>query len=155
MESFLPTPYRFLDFLSNSGDKLSNTIALCVMASILALPGCASMVNGSKQSLKIETVDAATGASKPATCHISKRGLNISGKSTDTFEVSRGDDHLHVICEDGSSTGRLRQESDFAQRYLFLDIATDLCLVSCFVDGYHRAWYEYPSPMVVEMRPAP
>lgn len=128
--------------------------SLLALLSVLSLTGCASMINGSKQSLKIETVDAATGASKPATCHISKRGFNISGKSTDTFEVRRGDDHLQVMCEDGSSTGRLRQESDFAQRFLFLDIATDLCLVSCFVDGYHRAWYEYPSPMVVEMKPA-
>jgi hypothetical protein len=129
--------------------------SLLAVLSALSLTGCASMINGSKQSIKIETVDAATGAHKPAICHISKRGLSISGKSTDTFEVGRGDEHIYVMCEDGNSTGRLRQESDFAQRYLFLDIATDLCLVSCFVDGYNRAWYEYPSPMVVEMKTAP
>lgn len=127
--------------------------SLLLVLSALSLTGCASMINGSKQSIKIETVDAATGANRPATCHVSKPGLSISGKSTETFEVRRGEDHLHIMCEDGSTTGRLRQESDFAQRYLFLDIATDLCLVSCFVDGYHRAWYEYPSHMVVEMRP--
>lgn len=140
---------------SKEWKTISNALCLIVIAVSSSLTGCASMINGSKQSIQIETVDAATGAHKPATCHISKRGLSISGKSTDTFEVGRGYDHLQVMCEDGNSTGRLRHESDFAQRYLFLDIATDLCLVSCFVDGYHRAWYEYPSPMVVEMRPAP
>ena len=68
--------------------------SLLAVLSALSLTGCASMINGSKQSIKIETVDAATGAHKPAICHISKRGLSISGKSTDTFEVGRGDDHM-------------------------------------------------------------
>lgn len=140
----------FIPSRKSSAIRITGLLALL---SALSLSGCASMINGSKQSLRIDPVDAATGASKPATCHISKRGFNISGKSTDTFEVTRGDDHLQVMCEDGSTTGHLRQESDFAQRYLLLDIAADFCIVSCIIDGYHRAWYEYPSHMIVQMKP--
>ena len=129
-------------------------IGLLTVVSALSLSGCASMINGSKQSLQVNTVDAVTGAPKPASCNISRQGLNIHVKSNEVFQVDRDEHSLHITCEDSNSIGRLRQKSDFAQRYLFLDIVTDLCIVSCFVDGYHNAWREYPTPMVVEMRPA-
>jgi hypothetical protein len=129
-------------------------VGLLAVLSILSLPGCASMINGSKQSLQINTVDAVTGAPKPASCNISRQGLNIHVKSNEVFQVDRDEHSLHITCEDNTSIGRLRQKSDFAQRYLFLDMATDLCIVSCFVDGYHNAWREYPTPMVVKMSPA-
>lgn len=127
---------------------------LALTGSVL-LTGCASMVNGSQQSLQIEAVDATSGATKSANCHVSKPGLNIRVKSTESFKVDRGSDDLLVACEDGELSGHLKQESDFAKRYLLLDIATDFCIVSCFVDGHKKAWYEYPSPIVVPMSVEP
>ncbi|WP_338923809.1 hypothetical protein V0M98_37005 (plasmid) [Pseudomonas silesiensis] len=134
-----------------SSRKIISLIAVC---STLSLTGCASIVNGSKQSLKIEAVDAVTGAPKAATCNVSKADLSIGVKSSETFEVNRSSKSLYITCEDGVSTGHLREKSDFAQRFLFLNIAADFCLVSCFIDGYNKAWYEYPSPLIVEMKPA-
>ncbi|WP_274644735.1 hypothetical protein [Pseudomonas serbica] len=129
-------------------------IGLIAALSVLSLTGCASMVNGSKQSLKIEAVDATTKAPKSATCNVSKPDLSMAVKTSEEFQVKRSSRSLYITCEDGSSIGHLREKSDFAQRFLFLDLATDLCLVSCFIDGYHKAWYEYPSTLVVEMKPA-
>lgn len=125
--------------------------SLLALAGSVLLTGCASLINGSDQALEINAVDADTGAVKSANCHVSKPGLSIDVKSSESFKVKRSADDLHVVCEDGASSGHLKQGSDFAQRYLLLNIATDFCIVSCVVDGYKKAWYEYPGKLVVPM----
>ena len=105
------------------------------------------MVNGNQQTLYVD-------AGSQADCQISRDdGLSLSVKSMERFTVHRSSSALQVSCENGGKTGRVDQDSDFAQRYLLLDIASDFCLVSCWVDGARKAWYEYPSPVIVEMNP--
>lgn len=113
------------------------------------------MVNGGRQQLRIDTIDAITGVPTSANCRVINSTTDQTVKSSETIEIKRSSDHLTVDCEDDSSTGRLSQDSDFLQLYLLSDIATDLCIVSCFIDGTRGAWYAYPSPLIVKMHPHP
>ena len=111
----------------------------------LMMAGCANMVNGTQQSLYIDAGDHAD-------CQITRDdGLNLSVRSMQTFSVKRSASALKVACENGENAVEVEQDSGFAHRFLLLDIATDFCLVSCFVDGAKKSWYEYPNPIQVNM----
>ena len=115
----------------------------CLAALLMA--GCANMVNGTHQSLYIDAGDHAD-------CQITRDdGLSISVSSMQTFSVERSALALQVACENCENAVEVEQDSGFAHRFLLLDIATDFCLVSCFVDGAKKSWYEYPNPIQVNM----
>lgn len=127
--------------------KYANLKILCAGLAMMLMAGCANMVNGHEQTLYVD-------AGSHALCQIKRDdGLDLSVQSLQSFTVSRSSSALKVACENGENAVEVEQDSDFAQRYLLLDIATDFCLVSCFVDGSRKAWYEYQNPIMVDMSP--
>ena len=117
------------------------TIIITTMLALLS--GCASMANGSRQTVSIIT-------SEPAQCTASNDRGEWSG--TGAVKVKRSGEPLAVQCISARNTGTATAASDFQTRYLVQNIILDFCIPSCFIDGANRAWYEYPSTIHVRMQ---
>lgn len=113
---------------------------------IITVGGCANISNGSHQTLYVD-------AGNHANCQISRDdGLNLAVRSLENFTLDRSSSPLNIACQNGEDAIEVKQDSDFAERFLLLDIATDFCLVSCWIDSSKKAWYEYPNPIVVDIK---
>lgn len=117
------------------------------------LSGCASIMDGSTQSISIQPMRNGVIAQN-TTCTItnSKGSWVVPGGSSVVVKKSRAD--LNVSCADNSTqhtgiaTGSRSTQVGYAVANFFI---WDLCTISCIIDFGTGAIYEYPSQVVVPM----
>jgi hypothetical protein len=122
-----------------------------MMSSCLMVTGCASLYNGGQKSIVIETVNAESGSSVESTCSISSDTTSLRIPSNQPHTIQRDSQSLVIDCHNSETRGQAQVNSALLARYVILDLATDFCIVSCWIDAYSGAWREYPSPVVVNM----
>lgn len=115
-------------------------LAYTVTAVALLLNGCASIVSGTTDDIKIDTVP--TGAD----CTVYRSG-NVVGRvhTPQTVNVKRSGSPLLAVCENGEQTGRDTIDSGFNSWVLgnMLFIAPGAIIVGLVVDGVTGAWHGY------------
>ncbi len=140
---------------------MNNTIRMLGMASLIGLTsGCASIMNGSTQSVSAMPMQGGRIVTD-ATCTIaSKEGtwVSLGGMAA---VVDRSSDDISVRCEsDTAGTGIASASSSVQGAKIAANFfLIDLCIISCPIDFGTGAAFEYPSQVQVPMRlpnpPAP
>lgn len=129
---------------------------LSIAAALLSLAGltsCASIVDGSNQSLSVETVS--NGSSVPqASCELSSDKGTWFVNTPGSVTVHRGYDALNVKCtkdgyQDGIATVQSSTKAMAAGNLLFGGV------IGVGVDMGTGAAYDYPALVEVPMSPAP
>lgn len=122
------------------------TISTAILA--LALTGCASTINGSDQTIVIETLDDVG----HTTCVAGNDEGTYRARAGAAMKVKRSSGDLIVRCENRQQVATTVIESDLEWWYYPIDfVLLDLCLISCWVDTGTGNIYEYPKRTTVLM----
>ena len=128
-----------------------NKHVLALSAATILLSGCATLDHGPNQEIEISTYNNQNPANTRCSLQNSEGAWTIAVNKYD--EIKRDGDSLEIRCENDKQQGVKRVEPMFSRLHLYGDILAGLCTVSCLVDGYYNAWYEYPSTVFVLMNP--
>ena len=133
---------------------MKNQIKIAVLTALGALSttqitGCASMSNGTAQTITISTN---ADRSFDTQCTAS----NEEGRWTETrdtpFQIHRDGNTLNIECHNDDQIGNTSIEPVFDTGYLLMDIIlVDACTISCLIDGLTNAFYSYPDQIDVLM----
>lgn len=131
--------------------KLTKIISVALGATLLA--GCASIMDGSTQSVSIQPMQNGVIA-RDTTCTItnSKGSWVVPGGASVVVKKARAD--LNVSCVDnatqhtGVATGSRSTKVGYAVANFIL---WDLCTISCIIDFGSGSIYEYPTQVIVPM----
>ncbi|WP_287833485.1 hypothetical protein [Acidiphilium sp.] len=141
-------------FTKNGNRLIMNRFALLAFsAATLALSGCASIVDGTSQTLSVKTV--ANGQTLPgAECALKSNKGTWYVNTPGTVTVHRGYDALNVKCTHaGYSPGVLAVKSS-TKGMAFGNILFG-GLIGAGVDMSDGAAYNYPNLITVPMQPTP
>jgi hypothetical protein len=129
--------------------KLITTAAM-----ICLLTSCASINNGSTQSVKILTRNDNSQATRCVAENEEGKWDNLSPNQS--FTVHRDGNPLLVECINETQHGKGDEAPEFQTRYLMMDILLiDACIISCIIDGANNAFYDYPGLVIVPMEDKP
>jgi hypothetical protein len=119
---------------------MTKTITTAILA--LSLTGCASIINGSSQTVVIETLDDIG----TTTCTARNDEGTYRARAGEGMRVFRSSDDLVVKCENRQQVATTVIESSNEWWYYPMNFFIwDLCLISCVVDTSSGNIYEYPS----------
>jgi hypothetical protein len=124
-----------------------------VLFGLIALSGCASIVDGSSQSLSVKTmanVDDVTGAQ--CTLTNSKGVWYVTTPGTITVHRAYGD--MNVSCLKQGYVANIRTVASSTRGMAFGNILFG-GLIGAGVDISTGAAYDYPSPIIVPLQPVP
>jgi hypothetical protein len=115
----------------------------------LSLSGCATIFEGTTQSLMVKT---ARDNGKDTLCSaVNEEGSWQSIIPLETTNIRRDGNTMLVKCENNTQKGATNVEPNFKGAYIFLDALLDFCTISCVVDAISNSFYEYPSMVVIPM----
>lgn len=125
--------------------KLIGIAIVCLM-----LSGCATMSNGSTQSISINTTNETAGKTSCVASNEEGKWENI--RPPERVTIHRDGNPLVLECENANQIGSTIQEPEFQTRFLVMDfILVDACIISCMIDGGNNAFYSYPDVLTVDM----
>ena len=124
---------------------------------LFLLTGCATQANTAYQSITISTTESISPAPvneiNQTVCTLKNEKGEWKSKVDTSVSIHRDGNPMAVNCENNISKGSKTVIPNFNSNYLAMDIIlVDLCLISCIVDGYNNAFYEYPSTITVPMK---
>ena len=116
--------------------------------------GCATIMRGDEQQIYINAYDAKTGDIVPSNCIVSNDEGSFRTRSNRSVSVGRDKDYLTIDCQTDELIGRTVVDGDVNIGYILVDFfLIDLCLISCWVDGFSGSWSEYPTMIDVPLDP--
>ncbi len=118
------------------------------IASIL-FSGCASMDRGSRQELSVETQNNAN--VEGTSCVVTNDDGKWTTQPSRTIHVERDAAPMNVKCENNAQSGTSMVSPEFANKYILQNVIWDFCTISCLIDGFSGAFYEYPHYVYVDM----
>lgn len=125
---------------------MKNTITAALLA--LALSGCASIMNGSEQTIVVNALDPAGNT----TCTATNDEGTYRARAGAGMRVRRSSDDLVVRCENRHQVATAVIESSNQWWYYPINaIVWDLCLISCVIDTATGNIFKYPSSTDVMM----
>ena len=113
------------------------------------ISGCATMSNGDFQNVTITTPN--NSANEKTRCKVANEEGEWIAAPDIQFGVHRDGNPMTVTCQNSLQTGSTSVSPQFDGEYVVLDLLLDLCVISCFVDGYNNTFYAYPTPISVPM----
>jgi hypothetical protein len=116
---------------------------MMLIAALLTLSGCATMLDGSSQFLTVVPSNAIT---NKTTCTAQNEEGNWKLIPSQSASIHRDGNEMVVNCENAMQKGSAKISPKFNGGYVFMDILTDFCTISCLIDGGTNSWYEYPPP---------
>jgi hypothetical protein len=124
-----------------------NPVTIIIL--IISLTGCATISQGSRQNISVAT----QGDSDPTetVCNLNNTEGSWVVSPDQPIHVHRDGDPLNIECKNTQQTGRTSIDPEFDGSYLALNLLVDLCIISCWVDGFSHSWYEYPAFIPVRM----
>lgn len=123
-------------------------LALAIASTLLS--GCASMDRGSRQELSVETQNNAN--VEKTSCVVTNDDGKWTTPPSRTIHVERDGAPMNVKCENDTQSGNQIVSAEFANKYILQNIIWDFCTISCLIDGFSGAFYEYPHYVYVDMR---
>lgn len=132
---------------------LSKILKIALLSfSCYQLSGCASLTKGSHQTFAV--VAANDQMPDKTHCTIKNEEGEWSTEPTAGVNIHRDGNTMDIECENATQFGRNQIEPKFDKELLWIDFVwLDLCVISCVIDGVNNAFYEYPSPVTVQMQP--
>ncbi|MGR8998207.1 MAG: hypothetical protein ACU88J_04060 [Gammaproteobacteria bacterium] len=121
---------------------------LGIIAMIFTLSGCATIFDGSSQFLTVVPSNAKT---DNTTCTAQNEEGQWKLIPSQSVSIHRDGNEMIVNCENAIQKGSVKVSPEFNGNYIFLDILTDFCTISCLIDGGTNSWYEYPPSIAVPM----
>jgi hypothetical protein len=116
--------------------------------------GCASIMRGNDQQININAFDSKSGNIVSADCQVSNDAGVFRTRSGRSVIIGRDKDYLTVDCQTEELIGRTVIDGDVSVGYILIDFfLVDLCLISCWVDGFSGSWSEYPVMVDVPLDP--
>ena len=120
--------------------------------SIIMLNGCASVMQGSTQQININAYDARTNASVPANCIVSNDNGVYRTPSNRSSIIKKDKDLTKIDCQTDTMEGTTIIDGEINLAYTAADFfLIDLCIISCWVDGFSGSWVELPTMIDVPM----
>ncbi len=120
------------------------------LLSIVALPGCATMMEGTGQSVSVATTPAG------ATCEMDRAGtkLGMVNPTPGSLRIDKSKNDLDVTC---SKPGYQQARTSTSPKFVGTTFGNIVFggLIGVAVDAATGANYEYPSEIKVELAPAP
>lgn len=126
---------------------------ILLISTLLTASGCATINNSSVDNVRIVTFEDNNSSNTKCTLS-NEEGVwnNISPQTL--VPVHRDGNDLVAECNNETQTGNGTEEAIFRSDYLVIDLLLiDACIVSCIVDGYNNAWYDYGETVLVKMHP--
>jgi hypothetical protein len=123
--------------------------AIYVLFVSLILSGCATLSNGDFQNVTITTPN--NSAKEKTQCKVTNEEGEWTAVPDMQLNIHRDGNPMTVSCRNEDQAGTTSVSPQFNGGYVVLDILLDVCVISCFVDGYNNAFYEYPAPISVNM----
>jgi len=117
-------------------------------ALLLTVSGRATILDGSSQYL---TVVPSNEKADNTTCVVQNKEGKWTLIPSQSAKIYRDGNIMNVACENKLQKGSVNVEPEFHGSFIFLDILTDFCTISCLIDGGTNSWYEYPPSIVVPM----
>jgi hypothetical protein len=115
----------------------------------LSLSGCATMGNGSTQSLTITTVNDKT--PEKTTCNITnEEGSWQTTGSNATTIIHRDGNTMMIKCDNPYQKGLSMPEPTFSRKYVQFDLFFT-SVIGVLVDAGTNAFYSYPSTVIIGM----
>ena len=120
-----------------------------IATSIALLSGCATIGNGSTQSLAITTVNDKT--PEKTTCNITnEEGSWQTTGSNATTTIHRDGNTMMIKCDNPYQKGLSMLEPTFSRKYVQLDLFFT-SVIGVLVDAGTNAFYSYPSTVIIGM----
>jgi hypothetical protein len=120
------------------------------LLSIVALPGCATMMEGTGQSVSVATTPAG------ATCEMDQAGTKLGtiNPTPGSLRIDKSKNDLDVTC---SKPGYLQARTTTSPKFVGTTFGNIVAggLIGFAVDAATGASYEYPSDIKVELAPVP
>lgn len=122
---------------------------ISLATSVALLAGCASMFNGSTQSIAVSTNNDL----KPekTSCHLANEEGSWDLMANSATSIHRDGNALTVKCDNDLQNGVTSLDPNFSGGYLVLDLFTSMCL-GVVIDAATNALYTYPSTAIVSMK---
>lgn len=121
----------------------------CVFASILSVSACASIVDGSQQSVSVTTIARGAGVAG-ASCELNNDKGTWYVNTPGSVTVHRSYDALNVKCEKPGMAPGIAAVESHTKGMAFGNIIAG-GIIGGAVDMSTGAAYDYPNPIVVEM----
>ncbi len=122
---------------------------------ILLCSGCATIIDSPMQDINITPIPTTESNANVTECRlINEEGdwkVKFSHLSTETVNIHRDGNPMSIQCENSTQIGSTTVIPEFRVSYLLWDFILGYCTVSCSVDAYTNALYEYPSNITVPM----
>lgn len=132
-------------------NKFNRVAMMALIASAALTSGCASIIDGSKQQVHINSYDAATNTSVVANCTVSNDEGSFRTASNRSVIVQKDKDLLNVECESDELKGQAMIDGSINGGYIVANALIDFCTVSCLIDGISGSWAKYPTMIDVPM----
>lgn len=124
---------------------------LGAILAVLAISGCATIVDGKNQTLTLSTKNNIDKSNTE--CDLKNSNGVWTTDDKESIMVRRDYDDLIANCENDMQEGELVVESSASGGFMVLNFFIwDLCTISCIVDHSTGALYEYPLSISVPMR---
>ena len=131
--------------------KINKAAMLALISTAVLTSGCASIIDGSKQQVHINSYDAATNTSVVANCTVSNDEGSFRTASNRSVIVQKDKDLLTVECESDELKGQAMIDGSINGGYILANALIDFCTVSCLIDGISGSWAKYPTMIDVPM----
>jgi hypothetical protein len=126
-------------------------ISVALLTVIIA-SGCATVVRGPNQEVRVNAYEAATNNIVPADCFLSNDEELVYTKSNKSVLVGRDKDPMTVLCHTDKLGGKSVVAGEVNAGFVAVDFfVIDLCIISCWIDGLSGSWAQYPDIMDVAL----
>jgi hypothetical protein len=115
----------------------------------LLINGCATISNGDFQNVTISTPN--NSAIEKTRCKVTNEEGEWLAAPEIPLGIHRDGNPMRVKCLNRGQSGTTSVSPEFDGEYVVLDLLLDLCVISCFVDGYNNTFYSYPTTISVPM----
>lgn len=125
-----------------------------IMAIAFLLPSCATINNGSMQSIKInpDAILQRYKVGENIRCSLKNEEGFWFVNAGESVNIHRDGNSLDVFCENAEQSGSISVPPKFNTIYLMDDIILiDGCIISCIIDAWNNSFYEYPDIIFVPM----
>lgn len=132
--------------------KRKVVVVIMILLLGFVFTGCATIVRGDKQQVNINTYDAETNYIVSSNCTVTNDEGTFKTRSDREVFVERDKDLLRIDCETEDFQGSRIVDGKVDWGFLAIDFfGVDLCIISCWIDGFTGSWAEYPVMIDVPM----
>lgn len=114
------------------------------------ITGCYNIDRRSNQNFQISTNND-VGQVKTK-CSIRNEEGQWTATANELIRIHRDDNAVNIECQNDTQIGSTQIKPYFNHKYIVNDLMSDLCTVSCVIDAYNDAFYQYMPFVSVEMK---